>query len=138
MNTSTNRRRVEKKKSKGGISALVIAMLIALSTIPIAKAQIFPLSTQQLPPGTYVVTPEGYWSVQAWVAAHPGKALPASVIVVPEQLQPTTIVKEKTKTKVVHEHEHHHKNKHHDGEGGVPPNSGTGSGSGGSGGGSSD
>lgn len=86
-----------------GLGCLLLLFAVATQ----AKAQIFPLSTQPLPPGTYVVTPEGYWPVQAWVAAHPGKARPASVIVVQEQPQPPQVT---VKTKTVHEH---HKDKDH-------------------------
>lgn len=70
-----------------------------------AKAQIFPLSEKNLPPGTYVVTPEGYWPIEAWIAAHPGKSIPASIITVPEQpAAPQVTVKTG---------EHGHGNEHH-------------------------
>ena len=70
-----------------------------------ANAAVFSLSETQLPAGTYVVTTEGYWPIQEWVAAHPGKAIPASIIVIPEAVPvlPTQTIKVKT----VHEHDNH-------------------------------
>lgn len=99
-------------------AVLLIGMLVP--AIP-AMAQMFPLSETQLPPGTYVVTTQGYWEITAWIAAHPGKTIPSSIIVVPEYQyqEPQIIVKEKTKTKVVHEeheHEHHKDGDHKDGK----------------------
>lgn len=95
------------------IGAILLIGMILIPALPPVKAQIFALtqSIETLPVGTYVVTPEGYWPITAWVAAHPGEPIPASLITITEETlgQPPVIIKEKTKTKVVHEeHEHHH------------------------------
>jgi hypothetical protein len=113
MNTTT------KILMSAGISALVIAALVVVVGVAIpAKAQIFSLTEMQLPAGVYVVTTQGYWPVDEWVAAHPGKAIPASTIVVQEQLlspAPTQTIKiESTDGHGDGGHHHHHNEQPHE------------------------
>lgn len=91
------------------ISSMIIAafiLLVAVSGTTQAKAQTapIPLSETNLAPGVYVVAKDGYWPIQAWITAHPGKSIPASIIAIPEQQQ----VNLKSTTKNIHIHEDHH------------------------------
>ena len=85
-------------------ASLGLALLLTIAAASQANAQMFALSETNLPPGTYVVTAEGYWTIQAWISAHAGKAIPASIIVIPQTIEPQLVVKEKTK--VIHDHDH--------------------------------